>query len=163
MKPPILSISCCFVLTVLSTAGLSHWWTIRQFVTAVHSSRPTAVITAPVSPAHTSAMPAAVAKSQSEPIARPSAPAAPTPNPDQKQFFEALITKMNGLQTQNRDLLDQLAETNRDLMKLEFRVDTHSESFRPLPVSEDRPYTSVEDTAGVLPPRAEPVAPHTQK
>jgi hypothetical protein len=30
-----------------------------------------------------------------------------------------------------------MAETNRDLMKLEFRVDTHSESFRPLPVTED--------------------------
>ena len=64
---------------------------------------------------------------------------------------------MDGLQNQNRDLLDQLAETNRDLMKLEFRVDTHSESFRPMPVSEDRPFTSVDDEPGVLPPRAEPV------
>ena len=71
---------------------------------------------------------------------------------------EALIAKMDGLQTQNRDLLDQLAETNRDLMKLEFRVDTHSESFRPMPVSEERRFTSVDEEPGVLPPRAEPVS-----
>jgi hypothetical protein len=50
-----------------------------------------------------------------------------------------------------------MAETNRDLMKLEFRVDTHSESFRPMVVSEERIDTSFEDGPGVLPPRAEPV------
>jgi predicted RNase H-like nuclease (RuvC/YqgF family) len=79
------------------------------------------------------------------------------PDPHQKQFFESLVSRMESLQNQNRDLLDQLAETNRDLMKLQFRVDTHSESFRPLPVSEDRPFTSLDDEIGVLPPRAEPV------
>ncbi|MEI8039239.1 MAG: hypothetical protein WCJ14_12690, partial [Verrucomicrobiota bacterium] len=81
----------------------------------------------------------------------------PAPNAEQKKFYEALITKMDSLQTQNRDLLDQLAETNRDLMKLEFRVDTHSESFRPMPVSDDRPFTSNDSSPGVLPPRAAPV------
>ena len=98
--------------------------------------------------------------------AKPQAPAkeevaqkvAPTaPDPHQKQFFETLVSRMESLQNQNRDLLDQLAETNRDLMKLQFRVDTHSESFRPLPVSEDKPFTSLEEEIGVLPPRAEPV------
>jgi citrate synthase len=79
------------------------------------------------------------------------------PDPHQKQFFESLVSRMESLQNQNRDLLDQLAETNRDMMKLQFRVDTHSESFRPLPVSEDRPFTSLENESGVLPPRAEPV------
>ena len=66
---------------------------------------------------------------------------------------------MENIQNQNRDLLGQIAETNRDIMKLEFRVDTHSESFRPLPVSEDRPFSSSIDAEGpgVLPPRAEPV------
>ena len=81
----------------------------------------------------------------------------------QKQFFESLVSRMESLQNQNRDLLDQLAETNRDLMKLQFRVDTHSESFRPLPVSEDRPFTSLDDTIGVLPPRAEPVLAPSQE
>ena len=42
-------------------------------------------------------------------------------------------------------------------MKLEFRVDTHSESFRPLPVNEEQPFTQIDDDPGVLPPRAEPV------
>ena len=64
---------------------------------------------------------------------------------------------MEKLQNQNQDLLDQMAETNRDVMKLEFRVDTHSESFRPMPVSEERLDTSFDSGPGVLPPRAEPV------
>jgi hypothetical protein len=42
-------------------------------------------------------------------------------------------------------------------MELNFRVNTHSEQFRPLPVSEERIETSFEDEPGVLPPRAEPV------
>ena len=64
---------------------------------------------------------------------------------------------MESLQNQNRDLLNQVAETNRDMMNLNFRVDTFSDSFRPMPVSEDRPDTSFEDGQGLLPPRAEPV------
>ena len=39
------------------------------------------------------------------------------------------------LQGSNRALQDQLEETNRDLSELQFRVDTHSESFRPLKAS----------------------------
>jgi hypothetical protein len=48
-------------------------------------------------------------------------------------------------------------------MKLEFRVDTHSESFRPLPVNDERPDTSFDDGPGVLPPRAEPVFPFSDE
>lgn len=208
MKPSTLPITCCFALTVMSTAGLSHWWSVRQVIAATHSGmhfaatslsapRPASIvdtisatisdanfdtisdtisaIISALTPALTAAptpapIPAPIlaptlAPSDvrpvkdpvllvREPVAQP-----PDPNAEQKKFFEALIEKINGLQNQNRDLLDQLAETNRDLMKLEFRVDTHSESFRPLPVSEDRPFTSVEVTPGVLPPRAIPVPP----
>lgn len=64
---------------------------------------------------------------------------------------------MNRVEAQNRDLLDQLAETNRDMMKLEFRVDSHSESFRPLPLVEETPFSRIDQSPGVLPPRAEPV------
>ncbi len=39
------------------------------------------------------------------------------------------------LQGVNSELQDQLEETNRDLSELQFRVDTHSESFRPLRAS----------------------------
>ena len=56
----------------------------------------------------------------------------------------------------NESLRDQLAELNRDLMQLEFRVDTHSESFRPLPVNEEQIATTTEEPleqeASLLPP-----------
>jgi hypothetical protein len=188
----------------MSTAGLSHWWSVRQVIAATHSGmhfaatslsapRPASIvdtISATISDANfdtisdtisaiiSALTPALTAAPTPAPIPAPTlAPSdvrpvkdpvllvrepvaqPPDPNAEQKKFFEALIEKINGLQNQNRDLLDQLAETNRDLMKLEFRVDTHSESFRPLPVSEDRPFTSVEVTPGVLPPRAIPVPP----
>ena len=119
----------------MSTAGLSHWWSVRQFVAAVGNP-----LTAPLAPASTpnrlAAAPPAKTHAPATPVAAKAPPvAAAEPSPhqttSQKDFYEALIAKMNSLQTQNRDLLDQLAETNRDLMKLEFRVDTHSESFRP--------------------------------
>ena len=51
---------------------------------------------------------------------------------------------------------------DRDLLQLEFRVDTQSASFRPLPVTENFSTldTSTLDTSdpGVLPPRAVTVA-----
>ena len=156
MKATTVPAICCCALTAMSTAGLSHWWSVRQFTTSIKAgeldvamphSRPQPAVVPPVAAVITAPAPGA---------AKP-APPAPTPTAEQKKFYEALIAKMDSLQTQNRDLLDQLAETNRDLMKLEFRVDTHSESFRPMPVTEDRPFTSNGDGTGVLPPRAEPV------
>jgi hypothetical protein len=149
---------CGVAVAAMSAAGISHWWSVRQFVAAIGPeisisqppgpapSQPTLVLNAETTPSPASAN--ATSSGKLPPAA---------PDPHQKQFFESLVTRMEGLQNQNRDLLDQLAETNRDLMKLQFRVDTHSESFRPLPVSEDRPFTSLDADAGVLPPRAEPV------
>lgn len=110
---------------------------------------------------------------------KPTEPLGPTPpseplasqqpvalDPSQKNFYEAMVEKMKTLESyhksienQNRDLVDQMAETNRDMMKLEFRVDTHSESFRPMPVSEDPADLSLGDDTGVLPPRAELILP----
>lgn len=161
MKFPNHPILCGTALAVMFTAGISHWWSVRQFVAVIErelpistpKSAPAAIATAPKKELVPS--PGLLAAQIS-----PQVPA-PTPQPEggQKQFYEALITRMQSLQNQNRDLLDQLAETNRDLMKLEFRVDTHSESFRPLPTTEDRPDTSfgIDTGLGVLPPRAEPV------
>ena len=155
MKTPITPVICSFALTAMTTAGLGYWWSLRQFITVVdanttfQTNRNHAPLTPPAAPTLPVANPTNIA----------AIPAPPTPAPTaaQQAFYEALIAKMEGIQTQNRDLLDQLAETNRDLMKLEFRVDTHSESFRPLPVSEDRPFTTLNTEEGVLPPRAEPV------
>jgi hypothetical protein len=134
-------------------AGLSHWWSVNQFVAAVGSGTPVTIQPLPESKPAPQAPPKPAAKPEPAVAKTP----APSPDKSQQEFYEALIAKMSTLQNQNRDLLDQLAETNRDLMKLEFRVDTHSESFRPLPVTEERQETSFENESGVLPPRAEPV------
>lgn len=157
MKPSTVPILCGITLAAMSAAGASHWWTVRQTVSIFQSGMPLPAqapagkTPADVAPSEQQASAPQLAKA---PKTQPgSAPA----DPSQKKFYEALVSKMESLQNQNRDLLDQMAETNRDLMKLEFRVDTHSESFRPLPVSEERIDTSFDDGPGVLPPRAEPV------
>jgi hypothetical protein len=162
MKTSTIPVICGVALAAMSAAGLSHWWSVRQFAAAVDSGLP--IITAPVPEAkpQPAAQPVKAPEKSANLLAATSTKPATVPEPRQKDFYEALISKMNSLQTQNQDLLDQLAETNRDVMKLEFRVDTHSESFRPLPVTEDRPDTGFEDEPGVLPPRAEPVLLPTQ-
>lgn len=155
MKSPILPLICGVATAVMTAAGLSHWWSLRQFITVMNVQAPAipqAAAISDVPPNAITGKPATVPATQ----AAAATPAA-APDPGQKRFYESLISRMESLQNQNRDLLDQLAETNRDLMKLEFRVDTHSESFRPLPVSEDRPFTHIDQEPGVLPPRAEPV------
>ena len=160
MTTVTLPVICSCALTAMAAAGLSHWWSVRQVSAAID---PHLAITATTAIPHLTPQPAAAPRDT--PLKAPTlaatdatpAPQAPAVSAAQQAFYEALLAKMEGLQNQNRDLLDQLAETNRDLMKLEFRVDTHSESFRPMPVSEDRPYTSNDDEPGVLPPRAEPV------
>jgi hypothetical protein len=147
MKTTSIPTICCLALAVMSAAGLSHWWSLQQFTAAIHTSLP---VIAPTKPASlTPAAPELLVQAPKNP--------APATDEAEKKFYEALVSKMEKLQNQNQDLLDQMAETNRDVMKLEFRVDTHSESFRPMPVSEKRLDTSFDTGPGVLPPRAEPV------
>ena len=159
MNSPILPVICGVALAAMSTAGISHYCTVRQFVSAFDqgvpvSSVPAGVpargLPAPQTPAAEAAAPATLAENTESP---PTA----VPAGGEEKFFETLVSRLESLQNQNRDLQDQLAETNRDLMKLEFRVDTHSESFRPLPVSEPFMDTSFGEEPGVLPPRADPV------
>lgn len=146
---------CGTALAAMSAAGASHWWSVNQFISAFPAGLP---VSAPAHPAPTLAVQPQLPPPAPAPLAQTPPRPAPTPaiDPGQKAFYEALVTKMEKLQNQNRDLLDQVAETNRDLMKLEFRVDTHSESFRPLPVNEEQ-FETTDNSLGVLPPRAEPV------
>jgi hypothetical protein len=157
MKTSTLPMICGVALAAMFSAGLSHWWSVRQFITAVDTGIP--VNNSPLPTGNPIPAPVNPRESSNQLLAgAPSKTPAAAASPDQKSFYGALIAKMESLQSQNRDLLDQMAETNRDVMKLEFRVDTHSESFRPLPVSEDRPFISnIDDGPGVLPPRAAPV------
>lgn len=150
MKPSTIPIICGLALAAMSAAGVSHWWSVRQFAAAIQTGLPASSPAKPAGLTPTApAAPKLVAQAPKNP--------APATDAAQKKFFEALVAKMEKLQNQNQDLLDQMAETNRDVMKLEFRVDTHSESFRPMPVSEERLDTSFDSGPGVLPPRAEPV------
>lgn len=166
MKASTIPIASAIAISAMSTAAFSHWWSVRQFAAAVESEIPVTPVRIPTLEPATSPSQALAENKESAPVKPAEAPRpAALANSDahEKAFFEALIRKMENLQNQNRDLLDQVAETNRDLMKLEFRVDTHSEQFRPLPVSEDIPMTSLEADTGVLPPRAEPVELPTQE
>ena len=70
-------------------------------------------------------------------------------NSDLKHLLAELVA-------QNGMLRDQIAETNRELMTLQFQVDTHSDQFRPLNVKEYDEPSSINgfeaDAIGVLPP-----------
>lgn len=156
MKASTVPTICGVALAAMSAAGFSHWWSVREFAAAIHSGLPvsapgTPVIAPAEAPEPKPAAPALLAQ------APKTQPATLATDATQRKFFEAMVAKMESLQNQNRDLMDQVAETNRDVMKLEFRVDTHSESFRPLKVTEERSDTSFDDGPGVLPPRADPV------
>ena len=165
MNPSAIPATCSLALTAVLAAGISHWWSVRQFTGMIENGVPVVPVPADIPADMPQALPEALAAN----------PASPTPSvqsfaasssTEQKEFFAALVQEMKQMKIQNRDLLDQLAETNRDMMKMQFRLDTHSESFRPLPVAEDKPAislgqpqpgTSIDNRPGVLPPRAEPV------
>lgn len=156
MKPSTVPMICGVALAAMSTAGLSHWWSARRFAEAVSQGLPLRPSAALLPAARPAPLPMLAA-------AGPPNKSAPAPSAGQKEFFETLIKEVKTLRNENLNLVDQMAETNRDLMKLEFRVDTHSESFRPLPVNDERPDTSFDDGPGVLPPRAEPVFPFSDE
>lgn len=168
MKYSSIPMLCSLALVAMCTAGVSHWYSIREFSAAIESNVPLIPLSTPFAPA---AQPAPQSAPPTAAPARPALaenkatnrPAADVPAP-QKEFFEAMLKEVKTLRNENLNLVDQMAETNRDLMKLEFRVDTHSESFRPLPTSELRADTTFQDPTfddgpGVLPPRADPVLP----
>ena len=70
-------------------------------------------------------------------------------SPEVRQILAELVEM-------NRELRNQVAETNRDLMELQFQVDTHSDQFRPLnvtnPVIESRDEPADSSAISVLPP-----------
>lgn len=158
MNPSVIPTCCGLAMTAVLSAGISHWWSVREFASLIENGVPIAPTEAPVAPREGAPQPAPAAfASNSSSDNQQAAEIMASSSQSQKDFFNALVDKMNRVEAQNRDLLDQLAETNRDMMKLEFRVDTHSQSFRPLPVIEDKPFSTVDQNPGVLPPRAEQV------
>ena len=47
-----------------------------------------------------------------------------------------MVSVLKDLRTENDDLRDQVREIHRDLNEAQLRLDSHSESFRPLKISE---------------------------
>ena len=163
MNPATIPTTCSLALTAVMAAGLSHWWSARQFSSLLEQGvRPASIAQSTPTDDQPEATTGLLTDKKTEHASLRATLAANGSN-SQRDFYEALIEKMSQVETQNRDLLDQLAETNRDMMKLQFRVDMNSESFRPLPVSEAKPAigighgNSLDRLPGVLPPRAQPV------
>lgn len=163
MKPAIIPIFCSLVLVSLATAGVSHWWSVRQLESGSAQGLRVAPLPSPALPT-----PSAPLEKQAPTEVAVNPPPQPSPQPHAAptdlavhkmlELNQKTLEEVKRLSKENRDLRDQMAETNRDLMKLEFRVDTHSESFRPLPTSEDRPDTTLDVnrvdsnlSSGVLP------------
>jgi hypothetical protein len=152
--PPLI---CGTMLVAMVSAGLGHYWSVREFV-ALYPAAPAVRILPP---------PFEDAPQETEIRITPLAGnSAPLENGPREEFFQELLAEVRALRSENRNLKnleDQMAETNRDLMKMGFRLDGYSESFRPLPIPERRDETTsfeeAYDFPGVLPPRATPFAP----
>ena len=73
---------------------------------------------------------------------------------------DALLEILTAIRAEQKALKKQISESNRDIDELTFRVDTHSDSFKPLHSIDDRPKpidSRVESYdsrgPGLLPPR----------
>ena len=151
MRSHAIPLICSMALVAMLAAGLSQWWSVNQLVTAVNGTHPKSMQLSPAPARHEVAPPAV----KSPPAADAVAQAPVRPTPASEKFFEAMLAEMRSLKQQNQDLRDQVAETNRDMMEVQFRLDSHSESFRPLKIAPE-PDTTHDDGPGVLPPRAIP-------
>lgn len=164
MKPNTIPVTCGIALGLMCAAVASHWMSVRQLVTLAETTarslntfaaQNAIAVGAPAGETHVAVAPAPASQA-----AKPSAPHAatshnaPTPSPDQDKI-DKLLRIVENLAHQNQDLREQVGETNRDLMELQFRVDTHSESFRPLRTTQN-PETAYDQSPGVLPPRQQP-------
>lgn len=152
-KNPLLI--CGTMLVAMVSAGMAHYWSVNEFVSHYPSAPAARILPAP------SDDPAQDTKIHNTPLAESSDIKESGPR---EEFFQELLAEVRALRSENKNLKnleDQMAETNRDIMKMGFRLDGYSESFRPLPVPDRRDDTTSFDDGydlpGVLPPRATPV------
>ncbi|MEK7949067.1 hypothetical protein [Luteolibacter soli] len=175
MKPSLIPIACSTALTLMAGASAAHWCSVRDMVKLAGvmpmpapqspSIRP---LPAPQDDSRTRQAEALLAEARSSGWKKPAAdlPHAPAKTPSAAtgatgatgDRFERLLSAMEGMvgenqriQEENRQLRDNVADTNRSLMELQFRVDSYDGEFRPLKVQEEAtPYD--DGSAGVLPP-----------
>ena len=110
MKPSTVPMICGVALAAMSTAGLSHWWSVRQFAEAVSQGLPLR----PSAPPSAAPLPA-IRPAPLPMLAAGGMPnkSAAAPSAGHKEFFEALIKEVKTLRNENLNLVDQMAETNR--------------------------------------------------
>lgn len=159
MKSSTLPILCGTALAIMAGASAAHYHSVGQMVSLAGLTRDASAPTAenPVrnqavseireTQRHTQALEQALETNEAALAAmQQNSSASSSVDHDLKQLLAELVS-------QNRYLKDQIAETNRDMMELQFRVDSHSEQFRPLQVVEEITY---DPSIGVLPPRDTP-------
>ena len=162
MKPAIIPTVCGTALAIMAGAAATHFLSVRQIVEL--AGQPIFVPQETPAPAMDTESMIAQLQRENESLqgtldssrsvlaaSRDKAMPISTASGDKTEMLLAELVAMN------RELRNQVAETNRDLMELQFRVDTHSEQFRPLNITEqsfDDPLGAPEyDTSiGVLPP-----------
>jgi len=148
---PLVSIAA---LTLMTGAVISHWLGVDdrlELALLRANDSETGMVVEQSPESGTARLESPLAVQQVQP-ARPVARAIDLPPNLEGRFVRALesIEQMNRSQD---NLRDQVAETNRDLMELQFRVDSHSESFRPLRASQE---PQAPTGNGVLPPLETP-------
>jgi hypothetical protein len=174
MKPSLIPIACGTALALMAGAAAAHWCSVREMVRlagvmpmqATPSGRPQT----PAPRTLPDDAPSREAKeflaltregSNKGPSRRPAAEALDSRNPSPVAMaangstdarIEKMVQLMEGTLEENRRLRETQAETNRDLMELQFRVDMYDGEFRPLKVDEEaKPYDDG-GGIGVLPP-----------
>ena len=172
MKPSLIPIACSIALALMAGAAAAHWCSVRDMVrlAGVMPMQPPSEkhgLPAPQDNIKTRQAEALLAEARGalkKPVTNPSN--TPVKAPSQasagggEDRFERLLSAMEGMvgenqrmQEENRRLRESQAETNRDLMELQFRVDMYDGEFRPLKVEEDAaPYDDGSGGIGVLPP-----------
>lgn len=161
MNKNLMPVLCGTALAIMTGATATHFFAVRQMVGLAQLG---GGVSAPaVGDATTlelmaefqrekDALQATVNASRALQAGHASAPAPEASSPDLNRALTEIVSLI-------REQRTQLAETNRDLMELQFRVDSHSEQFRPLNVTDpgfDDPYGFPADEPaediGVLPP-----------
>ena len=167
MKPSLIPIACGTALALMVGAAAAHWSSVN------HMAALAALLPANLSPTKLT-LPAVAPLPDDKPAREakdflaearraedaPVRPAKASHDPDAR--FEKLLSVLEGTVEQNAQLRDQMANTNRDMLELQLRVDSYDGQFRPLKLDNEQepraleileePYTSTAYDDGVLPP-----------
>lgn len=112
-----------------------------------HTPEPTAAAPPPAAPGAEPAATLAVADA-------PEPPPHTAHQPPRTQREDALLELLAEMRKEQKRMYKQLAEQNREISELTFRVDTHSDSFKPLRTDSERP-RSLDASSGLQVPIGE--------